>query len=90
MVARTESGTTVSYVYDGSNLALVLSDTSGTVTVVQRELDGPGGQVLASENGSTNVVSWYLTDNQGTVRDVARSFLRRDAHCRSRDLRRLR
>jgi RHS repeat-associated protein len=71
MVARTQSDTTESYVYDGKNLALVLSDTSGTVSVAQRELYGPAVvQVLASENGSTHVVSWYLTDNQGTVRDV--------------------
>ena len=27
--------------------------------------------VLASENGTTGTVDWLLTDNQGTVRDVA-------------------
>ncbi len=56
------------YIYDGSNLALVLN-SSGVVT--ERELYAPAvDQILASEAGGT--VNWFFNDNQGTVRDVAR------------------
>ena len=65
------------YIYDGQNLALVLN-SSGQVT--ERELYGPAvDQILAHEEvtplstGSiqaAGTVNWYLTDNQGTVRDV--------------------
>ncbi len=56
------------YVYDGQNLQLVLDGSSGAVK--ERELWGPAvDQILASEDASGNV-SWMLTDNQGTVRDV--------------------
>ncbi|MGO8689681.1 MAG: RHS repeat-associated core domain-containing protein [Thermoguttaceae bacterium] len=63
------------YFYDGQNMVLVLNP-SGSVT--ERELYGPGGQVLASESplpsgegqGEGSVVSWMLTDNEGSVRDV--------------------
>jgi RHS repeat-associated protein len=75
MVSRTQiaSGTDVTsrenYVYDGQNPVLVL-DGSGDVT--EPELYGSAvDQVLASENAGTGAVSWMLTDNQGTVRDVA-------------------
>ncbi len=57
------------YIYDGQNLVLVL-DGYGNVT--ERELCSPAvDMVLASENASTNAVSWLLADNEGTVRDVA-------------------
>jgi len=56
------------YVYDGQNLLLVL-DNSGSV--VERELYGAAvDQILASEDAANNV-TWMLSDNQGTVRDVA-------------------
>jgi YD repeat-containing protein len=55
------------YVYDGSNIALVF-DGAGTQT--HRYLYGVGvDQVLADERGGT--VVWALSDNQGTVRDLA-------------------
>ena len=59
------------YVYDGSNLLLVL-DGSGNVT--QRYLNGPAeNQVLVEETltGSTSTVRWALTDQVGSIRDVA-------------------
>jgi len=70
--------------YDGEYLALVLN-SSGQVT--ERELTGPAAdQVFASEYASitsegpgggqaAGPVSWYLTDPQGTVRDVVRGVL---------------
>ena len=66
------------YVYDGNNVALVLSP-EGEVT--ERELYGPAvNQILASESvayvvsgpQAAGTVSLLLTDNQGTVRDVAK------------------
>jgi len=71
MVSRSPvGGTAENYVYDGGNVALVLN---GSGQVVERELDGPAvDMVLASENAATGVVSWLLTDNEGSVRDVAR------------------
>jgi len=54
-------------VYDGSNLVLMFD---GSGNIVHRLLNGPAvNQVLADENGS-GTVSWYLADNEGTVRDV--------------------
>ena len=51
--------------------SLLILDGSGNV--IERELTGAApDEVFASENGSTNAVNWYLTDNQGTVRDVVR------------------
>ena len=72
MVSQTEDGVTQNFVYDGQNLALVLN-ASGQV--IDRELYGSAvDQVLATESGpagtSPGTVSWYATDNQGTVRDV--------------------
>ena len=56
------------FVFDGSNMVLVL-DNSGAVT--ERVLWGPAvDQVLAEEN-SSGVVTWALSDNQNTVRDLA-------------------
>ena len=50
------------------NIVLILD---GDGNVIERELTGPApSQVFASENAATNVVNWYLTDNQGSVRDV--------------------
>jgi RHS repeat-associated protein len=61
-------GTDEYFIYDGQNPVLVLNPNG---SVIQRELWGPAvDQILASENASA-VVSWMLTDNQGTVRDVA-------------------
>ena len=67
---RRSATTTENFVYDGQNIVLILD---GDGNVVERELTGAApDQVFASENGSTNAVNWYLTDNQGTVRDVVR------------------
>ena len=68
------------YVYDGANLELVLSAASGSNNgaVTERELWGPGvNQILASESvqASSTTVSWMLTDNEGTVRDVVQYTL---------------
>ena len=78
MVSRTNGGATENYVYDGRNLVLVLN-ASGQVT--EREVYAAAvDQILATETvtplsaGSTQAagtVNWLLTDNQGTVRDVA-------------------
>ena len=44
----------------------------GYGNVAERELCSPAvDMVLASENASTNAVSWLLADNEGTVRNVA-------------------
>ena len=69
MVTRTEGGTTENFVYDGEDPVLVLA---GNGQVIERELNGAAvDQVLASESVASGTVSWLLTDNQGTVRDVA-------------------
>ena len=48
-------------------------DGSGTATLSTRYLHGPQfDQALASETVSGNVVTWALSDHQGTVRDMAR------------------
>jgi RHS repeat-associated protein len=48
-------------------------DGSGASTLSTRYLHGPAiDQILASETVSSNVVNWALSDNQGTVRDIAR------------------
>ena len=66
-----QTTTTENFIYDGQNIALILD---GDGNVIERELTGAApDQVFASENASTNVVNWYLTDNQGTVRDVVQS-----------------
>src|SRR5262249_50490606 len=50
------------------SIALVFNASSN---LTDRVLNGPdASQPLADEN-STNVVSWLVTDNQGTIRDVA-------------------
>jgi YD repeat-containing protein len=73
MISRTVTGASTGngteyYVYDGANVVLVLA---GDGSVVERELTGPAvDQVFASESGGGSV-SWLLTDNQGSVRDVA-------------------
>ncbi len=74
-----ETGVAENYVYDGGNLVLVLN-SDGLVT--ERELTGLAvDQVFASEfptlsggaggaQGAGTAVDWYLTDLQGSVRDV--------------------
>ena len=70
------SGPSQHYVYDGQNLALVLNSSG---LVVERDLYGPAvNQILATETvtpssapQAAGTVNWLLTDNQGTVRDVA-------------------
>ena len=70
------SGPSQHYVYDGQNLALVLNSSG---QVVERDLYGPAvNQILATETvtpssapQAAGTVNWLLTDNQGTVRDVA-------------------
>ncbi len=80
IVSRTPAGGTAEYfVNDGQNVALVLNSGG---QVFERELWGPGvDQILATEKvtplspgsvQSAGTVNWDLTDNQGTVRDVAR------------------
>ena len=60
------------YIYDGRNLVLVLG---AGANVIEREFNGAAvDQVFASESplplGEGTQVDWFLTDNQGTVRDV--------------------
>ena len=60
--------TTENFIYNGQNIALVL-DQYGNV--IERELTGTAAdQVFASESVVSGFTNWYLTDNQGTVRDV--------------------
>jgi RHS repeat-associated protein len=73
-VKRTHQSTSVSavttgfFIHDGNQIVLEL-EADGDV--VHRLLWGPAvDQAIADENGS-NDVYWYLTDHQGTVRDVA-------------------
>ena len=66
-----QTTTTQNFIYDGQNIVLILD---GDGNVIERELTGAApDQVFASEDASTDVVNWYLTDNQGTVRDVVQS-----------------
>ena len=79
-----ETGSTENYVFDGENLVLVLN-SSGLVT--ERELTGPAvDQVFATEyptasggeggaQGAGTANYWYLTDAQGSVRDVVNGVL---------------
>ena len=77
MVSRSPSGISGEspefFVYDGGNVALILDSDGG---VIQRNLDGAVDQVFASEAGTASstltpgTVDWFMTDNQGTVRDV--------------------
>ena len=61
--------TTERYVWDGDEVVMVL-DESGNVE--HRFLHGPGiDQVFADESAADGLL-WYLTDNQNTVRDVAK------------------
>jgi len=61
--------TTKRYVWDGDEVVLVL-DESGNVE--HWFLHGPGiDQVFADESAADGLL-WYLTDNQNTVRDVAK------------------
>jgi len=56
------------FVYDGDDVVLVFDDT-GSLT--NRLLHGPAvDQVFADENALGEIL-WGLTDNQGSVRDVA-------------------
>ena len=59
------------YVYNQGQLEVVLDDSGD---VIRRYMNGPGvDQVLAEEvysNGVWQEVNWFLTDHQGTVRDV--------------------
>jgi RHS repeat-associated protein len=55
------------YVYDGSNLLMVVN---GSGNVTHTFLNGPAAnQVIADDAGGGNV-TWMLTDQQGSVRDV--------------------
>ena len=84
MVMRTavvgQGGTTTTstenFIYCGQNIVLVLN---GSGQVIERNLTGPAAdEVFATEAVATvlsgpqaaGTVNWYLTDNQGTVRDV--------------------
>ena len=61
--------TTENFIYNGQNIALVL-DQYGSI--LERELTGTAAdQVFATESVVSGLTNWYLTDNQGTVRDVA-------------------
>ncbi len=55
------------YIYDTNGNLLMVLDGSGNVT--HTFLNGPNGQALADDAGSGNV-TWNLTDQQGSVRDV--------------------
>ena len=70
LVGETVNGVTSHFVFDPQTGSMVL-DLSDSGTVNERMLWGPGvNQILAQEN-SSNVVTWALTDNQGTVRNLA-------------------
>jgi RHS repeat-associated protein len=82
----TTTTATQNYIYSGQNIVLVL-DQYGDV-LQRNLTGPAAGQVFASEtvigayggggedfeiyDWSDDTVNWYLTDNQGTVRDVAR------------------
>ena len=77
MVSETAGGTTENFIYDGDNVALVLS---GGGQVIDRNLYGEAvDQILSTETvapvdsgaQAAGTVNWLLTDNQQTVRDVA-------------------
>jgi RHS repeat-associated protein len=54
------------YIYDGSNLLMVIN---GSGNITHTFLSGPSGQALADDANSGNV-TWNLTDQEGSVRDV--------------------
>ena len=56
------------FVYDGANMVLAL-DNTGAVT--NRVLWGPAVDQVLAEEDSSGTVTWALTDNQNTVRDLA-------------------
>jgi RHS repeat-associated protein len=65
-IAKSASGSTTQFVYDGDNVIL---EFNGTATPSVRYLQGPGvDQVLAQEKAGAT--SWMLTDHLGTVRDL--------------------
>ena len=58
------------FVYDGSTEAVLVLDGGSNVT--DRLLYGPAVDQVFADEGGSGVVSWLLTDNLGSVRDVAR------------------
>ncbi|MCX7423648.1 MAG: hypothetical protein NT013_29495, partial [Planctomycetia bacterium] len=58
------------YVHDGDDLVLVVDGSTSAGTVLHRFLHGPAIDQIFADEDSVNGLMWYLTDNQGTVRDV--------------------
>ena len=54
--------------YDGSDVVLVFDDTSSLTT---RFLHGPAVDQVFAQEDDTGDILWALSDNQGTVRDIA-------------------
>ncbi len=67
-----ENGTTtLETLYDGDNAYM---DFNGSGTPTVRYLNGVGmDQRFANQNASTGAVEWYITDNVGSVRELAQT-----------------
>jgi RHS repeat-associated protein len=69
-IAVTEGGTTTYTVYDRQN---VWADYDSAGNATTRYLYGPGTDNLLARQRTGEGVVWYLTDRQGSVRDLANS-----------------
>ena len=68
-VDETVSGTETKTwtVYDGVN---PYADFNGSGTLLTRYLYGPGANQILARTSASGVTAWYLTDHEGSVRDV--------------------
>jgi RHS repeat-associated protein len=67
-IAQVVDGVQTEYVYNGSQ---VWADYAANGTVLARYLDGLGQDQLVARWQPATGTAWYLTDHQGTVRDIA-------------------
>ncbi len=56
------------FIYDGQHIALSLADSG---TVQNRYLHGPAVDMVLADEQSVGDLLWMLSDNQGTIRDLA-------------------
>ena len=64
-VAGTETKTWS--VYDGMN---VYADFDASGTLLERYVDGPAIDEVLARTSASGMTAWYLTDDQGSVRDI--------------------
>ncbi len=71
-VDETVSGTETKTwsVYDGQN---VYADFNSSGTLLARYLDGPAVDQVIARTSASGTTAWYLTDDEGSVRDIGGS-----------------